>query len=289
VEAICLAADDMIAGKLSGHFPLTTWQSGSGRETDTNVNEVLANRAIQLLGGAIGSRDPIDPTRDVNLGQSLTCMFTTALHIAIVIELEETLVPSVTTLARALDRAALPSLARQLRVALARIDEAEGGLHEIAGGGGDGETSGSGAAPNPVSEPVSESDWRVMAAMVASETRRPFIPAPDGYADHASLDAVVAAMAAVRGLVITLLNIVDVLHARTPTSTQDRKASLEAMSMVCISILGMDQIVAAAASRGNREPHAIRPVIVTSVLNAIRTLGLACASLRRVVAATGRR
>jgi fumarate hydratase class II len=187
VAALSPAADDLVAGWLADHFPLTVWQSSSGRETDTNVNEVLANRAIQLLGGAIGSRLPIDPARDVNTGQSLNAMFTTSLHIATVLEVEEILVPSASTLARALDRAAMSSLAQRLRTALARIDEAEGGLHEIVSGNADD------------SPGMSEPDWRAIAASIALETGRPFVLARGDHADPGSLDAVVAAMAAVRG------------------------------------------------------------------------------------------
>ena len=278
VEAVRLAADDLIAGRLADHFPLAVWQSGSGRETDTNVNEVLANRAIQLLGGAIGSRIPIDPAVDVNMGQSLTGMFTTSLHIATVLELEETLMPSAVTLVRALDRSRVSSLTQRLRAALARIDEAEGGLHEVVSGGAY-DSSG-----------MSEPDWHAMAASIAGETGRPFILPPGGHADPASLDAVVAAMAAVRGLAVALLDISEPPNSRgSPDRVSGSRASLEAMSMICINVMGLDQIVSAAASRGNRTPRALRPIIVMSVLNAIRTVGQACLGVRRIIAPASRR
>jgi fumarate hydratase, class II len=260
------------------HFPLTVWQSGSGRETDTNVNEVLANRAIQLLGGAIGSCVPVDPARDVNLGQSLTGMFTTSLHIATVMELEETLVPAVAALVRALDRASMSSLARRLRAALARIDEAEGGLHEIVCGG---TRDGSG---------MSEPDWRAMAASIARETRRPFVLPPEGHADPGSFDAIVAAMSAVRGLAVSLLDIAEPQGRNNGRASPDRvsrdRAALEAMSMVCTHVIGLDQVVAGAGGRGNR---ALRPLVVVSVLNAIRTLGQACVSVCGIIAPAGRK
>jgi fumarate hydratase class II len=277
-EAIATAADDLIAGRLSDHFPLTVWQSGSGRETDTNVNEVLANRAIQLLGGAIGSRVPVDPTRDVNMGQSLTGMFTSSLHIATVMELEETLVPSVAALARALDRASMASLARRLRAALARIDEAEGGLHEIVSGG-------AGGGPG-----MSEPDWRAMAASIARETGRPFVLSPGGHGDSGSLDTIVAAMSAVTGLAVALLDIAEPPVPTRGRADPDRNSSgrtaLDAMAMVCIHVVGLDQVVANAGGRGNRAP---RPLVVASVLNAIRTLGQACVPVRGIVAAAGRK
>ena len=272
VDALSRAADDLIAGRLADHFPLTVWQSGSGRETDTNVNEVLANRAIQLLGGTIGSGVPIDPIKDVNTGQSLAGIFTTSLHIATVIELEETLVPSATTLVRALDRAAMSSLAQRLRSSLARIDEAEGGLHDIVTG-----DDHDGLA-------MSERDWRTMAAGIAHETGRPFVLPQGGGGDSGSLDAVVAAMAAVRGLAVALLDITEPHGRAGPDRVSASRASLEAMSMVCINVMGLDLTVAIAGSRGNRGPRALRPIIVLSVLNAIRTVGQACVAIRRIIA-----
>jgi fumarate hydratase, class II len=277
VDALSRAADDLIAGRLADHFPLTVWQSGSGRETDTNVNEVLANRAIQLLGGAIGSHVPIDPARDVNTGQSLTGMFTTSLHIATVLEIEETLVPSAATLVRALDRSGMSSLAQRLRGALARIDEAEGGLHEIVSGDLD---DGPGMA---------EPDWRAMASSIASETGRPFILPRSGDADPGSFDAIVATMATVRGLAVALLEIAEPHGRGNPERVSASHRSLEAMSAVCVNTMGLDLTVAIAGSRGNRGPRVLRPIIVLSVLNAIRNVGQACQAIRRIIVPTGRR
>jgi fumarate hydratase class II len=277
VDALSRAADDLIAGRLTDHFPLTVWQSGSGRETDTNVNEVLANRAIQLLGGAIGSRVPIDPARDVNTGQSLSGMFTTSLHIATVLEIEETLVPSAATLVRTLDRAGLSPLAQRLHAALARIDEAEGGLHEVVSGDVD---DGPG---------MSESDWRAMAASIASETGRPFILPRRNDAGYGSLDAILAAMATVRGLAVALLDITEPHGRGSPDRFSTGHGPLEAMSMVCVNVLGLDLTVAIAGSRGNRGPRVLRPIIVMSVLNAIRAVGQACQAIRRIIAPISRR
>jgi fumarate hydratase class II len=277
VDALSRAADDLIAGRLADHFPLSVWQSGSGRETDTNVNEVLANRAIQLLGGAIGTRVPIDPARDVNTGQSLTGMFTTSLHIAIVMEIEEALVPSAVALTRALDRAGMSALAQRCRVALARIDEAEGRLHEIVSGDID---DGPG---------MSESDWRAMAASIACETGRPFILPRCGDANSGSLDAIVAAMATVRGLAMALLDITEPHGFGDPGRVLASHRSLEAVSMVCVNVMGRDLTVAIAGGRGNRGPHVLRPIIVLSVLDAIRTVGQACRAIRRIIGATGPR
>ena len=250
--ALSRAADDLIAGRLADHFPLTVWQSGSGRETDTNVNEVLANRAIQLLGGTIGSRVPIDPESDLNAGQSLTAMFMTTLHIAIVMEFEETLMPSAATLVRALDRAAMASVAERLRAALARIDEAEGGLHVIVSENADD------------GQDMTEQDWRAVATAIARETGRPFVLAQSDDADFGSLDAVVAAMAAVRGLAVALLDITEPDGHGGAERGSASRSSLEATSMVCVNVLGLDLTVEFAACRGHRGPRALRPIVVMS-------------------------
>src|SRR5439155_9989166 len=102
-RAIIRAADETIAGKLDEHFPLYVWQTGSGTQSNMNVNEVLSNRAIQLLGGKIGSKEPVHPNDDVNLGQSSNDTFPTAMHIAAVLELEQHLLPHAEGLAVAIE------------------------------------------------------------------------------------------------------------------------------------------------------------------------------------------
>ena len=159
-EAIVRAADEAIAGTLDEHFPLYVWQTGSGTQSNMNVNEVLSNRAIQLLGGKIGSKSPVHPNDDVNLGQSSNDTFPTAMHIAAVLALEDHLVPRAQALATAIEakanewhdvvkigrthlQDAVPltvgqewsGYVHQLRNALADIRRAEGGLHELAAGG----------------------------------------------------------------------------------------------------------------------------------------------------------
>jgi fumarate hydratase class II len=202
------------------------------------------------------------------MGQTVTGMFMTSLHIATVLELEEVLVPPVAALTRAFDRAGRSAFARRLRGALARIDEAEEDLHEIAVGGSD-ELSG-----------MSKPDWHRMAATIVSETKRPFIAPPDGLAEAGSPGAVVGAMAAVRGLAITLLDISG--HLADLAQSAAVSASLEAMSMVCINVIGLDQVVAIARVRGSTSRRVLRPIVVMSVLNAVRTLGLACAPVTAI-------
>src|ERR1700731_4576594 len=159
-EAIVRAADEAITGRLDDHFPLYVWQTGSGTQTKMNVNEVLSNRAIQLLGGEIGSKSPVHPNDDVNMGQSSNDTFPTAMHIAAVLELEGHLLPHTEALAAAIEakadewrdvaktgrthlQDAVPltvgqewsGYAQQLRDALARIRASESGLFELAAGG----------------------------------------------------------------------------------------------------------------------------------------------------------
>jgi len=200
------------------------------------------------------------------------------LRIAMVMELEVTMVPLVTAFARVLDRSKQHSFAHRIRGALARIDEAEGGLHEIAGDDTD-----------PVAH-MTEQDRRIMAASISGETGRPFIITRDADKNDVALDAIVAAMAAVRGLAVTLFDIADlsagsVISSRRPPG----QASLEALSMACINVMGLDQIVAAACARGNRPPRTLRPIVVASILNAIRTLGQTCESARRALRAERRK
>src|SRR5262249_41356741 len=102
-DAIVRAADEAIAGELDAHFPLYVWQTGSGTQSNMNVNEVLSNRAIQLLGGEIGSKNPVHPNDDVNMGQSSNDTFPTAMHIAGVIELEQHLLPQAAALGAAIE------------------------------------------------------------------------------------------------------------------------------------------------------------------------------------------
>src|ERR1700691_2736360 len=208
-EAITRAADEAIAGKLDGHFPLYVWQTGSGTQSNMNVNEVLSNRAIQLLGGKIGSKSPVHPNDDVNLGQSSNDTFPTAMHIAAVLELEQRLLPQAEALAVAIEakanewhdiiktgrthlQDAVPvtvgqewsGYVQQIRDALERIRSSEAGLFELAVGGT--------AVGTGLNAPPDFS--RDMAAKIAELTGYPFVTAPNKFAAQGSLDAMVAAM-----------------------------------------------------------------------------------------------
>ena len=315
-DAIARAADEAIAGKLDDHFPLYVWQTGSGTQSNMNVNEVLSNRAIQLLGGRIGSKSPVHPNDDVNMGQSSNDTFPTAMHIAAVLELDEHLVPQAEALAAAIEakaktwsdvvkigrthlQDAVPltvgqewsGYAHQMRDALARLQAAKAGLFQLAAGGT--------AVGTGLNAPPHFS--REIASRIAELTRRPFVTAPNKFAAQGSLDAMVAAMAGLRGLAVALMKIANdmrwlasgprcglgelLLPENEPGSSimpgKINPTQCEAMVMVCIQVIGEDNAVAVAGSQGNFELNAMRPIIINNFLHSARVLGDACDTFRR--------
>jgi len=314
-DAIVRAADEAIAGKLDDHFPLYVWQTGSGTQSNMNVNEVLSNRAIQLLDGKIGSKEPVHPNDDVNMGQSSNDTFPTAMHIAAVLELEEHLLPQAEALATAIEAKANEWMdvvktgrthlmdavpltvgqewsgwAYQIRDALARIRQSEPGLFELAAGGT--------AVGTGLNAPPHFS--REIADKIALLTGYPFVTAPNKFAAQGSLDAMVAAMAAVRGLAVALMKVANdmrwlasgprcglgelLLPENEPGSSimpgKVNPTQQEAMVMVCIQVIGEDNAVAFAGSQGNFELNAMRPIIINNFLHSARILGDACEKLR---------
>jgi fumarate hydratase class II len=315
-DAVTRAADEAIAGKLDEHFPLYVWQTGSGTQSNMNVNEVLSNRAIQLLGGKIGSKSPVHPNDDVNMGQSSNDSFPTAMHIAAVLELKDHLLPHAKALADSIEakakewsdvvktgrthlQDAVPltvgqewsGYARQIRDALERIRVSEEGLYELAAGG---TAVGTGLnAPAGFSQEI--------ASKIAELTGHPFVTAPNKFAAQGSLDGMVAAMAALRGLAVALMKVANdmrwlasgprcglgelVLPENEPGSSimpgKVNPTQCEAMVMVCIQVIGEDNAVAFAGSQGNFELNAMRPVIINNFIHSARILGDACDKFRR--------
>jgi fumarate hydratase class II len=315
-EAIVRAADETIASKLDDHFPLYVWQTGSGTQSNMNVNEVLSNRAIQLLDGKIGSKEPVHPNDDVNMGQSSNDTFPTAMHVAAVMELREHLLPHTEALAAAIEAKAKEWMdvvktgrthlmdatpltvgqewsgwAHQIRDALGRICASEKGLFELAAGG---TAVGTGLNAPP-------HFGREIAEKIAELTGYPFVTAPNKFAAQGSLDAMVASMAAVRGLAVALMKIANdmrwlasgprcglgelLLPENEPGSSimpgKVNPTQQEAMVMVCIQVIGEDNAVAFAGSQGNFELNAMRPIIINNFLHSARILGDACEKLRR--------
>lgn len=314
-DAIVQAADEAIAGKLDEHFPLYVWQTGSGTQSNMNVNEVLSNRAIQLLGGTLGSQHPVGPNDDVNMGQSSNDTFPSAMHVATVIAIEEKLLPAVTRLVEVIEKKAdgwmdvvkigrthledaVPltvgqewhGWAGQIRACIAAIEESRTGLYDLAVGG---TAVGTGLnAPAGFSKDV--------AAKVAELTGKPFVTAPNKFTAQGSLDAMVRASAGLRGLAVALMKIANdmrwlasgprcgfgelKLPDNEPGSSimpgKVNPTQCEAMVMIAIQVLGNDSAVALAGSQGNFELNAMRPVIINNVLHSIRILADGCDRFR---------
>ncbi|WGD29575.1 class II fumarate hydratase [Ancylobacter sp. WKF20] len=314
-DAIIRAADETIAGALDDHYPLYVWQTGSGTQSNMNVNEVISNRAIQLLGGTLGSQKPIGPNDDVNMGQSSNDTFPTAMHIAAVEAIDAVLLPAVDALATTIERKAegwmdvvkigrthledaVPltvgqewhGWAGQIRAAMADIAASRAGLYELAVGG---TAVGTGLnAPAGFSAEV--------AAAIASLTGKPFVTAPNKFAAQGSLDAMVRAHAALRGLAVALMKIANdmrwlasgprcglgelILPSNEPGSSimpgKVNPTQCEAMVMIAIQVMGNDSAVAIAGSQGNFELNAMRPVIINNFLHSARILADGCGKFR---------
>ncbi len=314
-DLIATVADEVIAGALDGQFPLSVWQTGSGTQTNMNVNEVISNRAIQLAGGELGSKNPVHPNDDVNMGQSSNDTFPTAMHIATVLAFDSHLIPAVSALkeaiwARAREWVDVVKIGRthlqdatpltvgqewsgyatQLDDALLLIKASMQGLYRLAIGG---TAVGTGMnAPEGFGDKV--------AARLADLLQRPFVSAPNKFAALASLDAMVAASAALRSLAIVLMKIANdlrwlasgpraglnelVLPSNEPGSSimpgKVNPTQQEAMIMVCTLVIGEDTAVAFAGSQGNFELNVMRPVVIRNVLHGSRILGDACNQFR---------
>ena len=315
-ELIEKVADEVIAGQLDEHFPLYVWQTGSGTQSNMNVNEVISNRAIQLTGGELGSKRPVHPNDDVNMSQSSNDTFPTAMHIAAVQAVQERLLPSVDALRQAIaDKAAqwtgvvktgrthledaVPltvgqewsGYARQLSQAIGWVKASAAGLCELAAGG---TAVGTGLnAPPGFGEQIAE--------QIAALTGYPFVTAANKFAAQGGLDAMVNASAGLRGLAVPLMKIANdlrwlasgprcglselILPANEPGSSimpgKVNPTQCEAMVMVCIQVLSEDSAIAFAGSQGNFELNAMRPVIISNFLHSATILADACGKLRQ--------
>jgi fumarate hydratase class II len=310
-ELIIQVADEVIAGQLDNEFPLYVWQTGSGTQTNMNVNEVISNRAIQITGGILGTKDPIHPNDHVNMSQSSNDTFQTAMHIATVLEFSDHLIPNVVTLIDEMwDKAAqwvdIVKIGRthlqdatpltvgqewsgyvtQLKDSLELVESSMAGLYKLAAGG---TAVGTGLNALPDFGPN-------IAAEIARLTGHPFVTAPNKFAAQASLDAMVNASAALRTLAVSLMKIVNDIRwlgcgpragihelnlpANEPGSSimpgKVNPTQEEAMLMVCIQVIGNDNTVAIAGSQGNFELNTMRPIIIKNVLHSSRILGDAC-------------
>jgi fumarate hydratase, class II len=314
-QAIVAAADEVIAGKLDAEFPLYVWQTGSGTQSNMNLNEVIANRASQLLGGTLGSKHPVHPNDHVNMGQSSNDTFPTAMHIATLFAIRDHTLPSLGRLADALWAKAVQWVdvvkigrthlqdatpltvgqewsgwVSQLRAASQRLESSLEGVEELAVGG---TAVGTGLnAPDGFGQRMAQT----LSELAGLELRT----APNKFAAQGSLDAMVAVSAALRGVAVALMKIANDMRwlasgpraglhelrlpANEPGSSimpgKVNPTQQEAMVMVCLQVIGEDSIVATAGAQGNFELNAMRPIIVNNVLHSARILGDMCEKLR---------
>ena len=306
-HAIIHAAGEVASGALDDEFPLSMWQTGSGTQANMNVNEVIANRAIQLLGGRIGSKSPVHPNDDVNKAQSSNDSFPTAMHVATALAIQRQVRPAVVTLADTIEHKssewmdvvkigrthlmdAVPltvgqewsGWAAQLRSALAALDRNCTALFELAAGG---TAVGTGTnAPSGFS--------RAIAARISELTGLPFRSAPNKFASLGGLDASAATMAGLRGIAIALIKIANDLRwlgsgprcgigeVRLPenepgSSIMPGKINpsiAEAFNMICHSVLGSQQAVNFSSMAGQLELNVMMPNIDLELTRSIDIL-----------------
>jgi fumarate hydratase, class II len=314
-RAIIRAAEETIAGKLDEHFPLYVWQTGSGTQSNMNVNEVLSNRAIQLLGGELGTQHPVGPNDDVNMGQSSNDSFPTAMHIAAVSLLDDRLIPELDKLAKVIEQKAKSWMdvvkigrthledavplsvgqewsgwAAQLRACIREVERSREGLYELALGG---TAVGTGLnAPKGFSQDV--------ASKIAELTGKPFVTAPNKFMAQGSLDAMVRASAALRGVAVALMKIANDMRwlasgprcgfAELKLPDNEPGSSImpgkvnptqcEAIVMIAIQVIGNDTAIALAGSQGNFELNAMRPIIINNFLHSATILADGCEKFR---------
>ncbi|XP_055380362.1 fumarate hydratase, mitochondrial-like isoform X1 [Condylostylus longicornis] len=312
-DAISKAADDVISGRLydEGHFPLVIWQTGSGTQSNMNVNEVISNRAIELLGGKLGSKDPVHPNDHVNKSQSSNDTFPTAIHISVAMELNNNLKPAITILRDALKAKsdefkdiikigrthtmdAVPltlgqefsGYSQQLTNALARIDAALPRVYELALGGtavGTGLNTRKGFAEK-------------CAKRISELTNLPFVTAPNKFEALAARDAMVEVHGCLNTIATSLMKIANdirflgsgprcglgelMLPENEPGSSimpgKVNPTQCESMTMLCAQVMGNQVAVTIGGSNGHFELNVFKPLVVSNVLRSIRLLSDGC-------------
>ncbi len=308
---IVQAAGEVIAGQLDDHFPLHVWQTGSGSQSNMNVNEVIANRAIELAGGVLGSKAPIHPNDHVNMSQSTNDVFPAAMHLAAATALHERLIPQVRKLRAALDEKAggwmdLVKLGRthlmdavpltlgqefsgyvgMLDDNLERLRAVLPGLYRLALGGT--------AVGTGLNAP--KGFGALAVKYLADFTGLPCVPAPNKFALMAAHDALVLASAVLKTLAVSLYKIANDLRllgsgpraglhelelpANEPGSTimpgKVNPTQCEALAMVAVQVMGYDAAVAFAGAGGYLELNVYKPLIIFNVLQSIKLLADAC-------------
>ena len=319
VDLIVRATDEVIDGRLDEHFPLFVWQTGSGTQTNMNVNEVISNRPIEMAGGVVGSKKPIHPNDHVNRGQSSNDTFPTAMHIAAAEEVVHQLLPAVDQLsgtlhAKATEFEDIVKIGRthlqdatpltlgqevsgwvaQIDLATAAIEAAMPPVYELALGG---TAVGTGLNTHP--------EYALRSAKhIAMLTGLPFKTAPNKFAALAGHEPLVALHGAIKTLAVALMKVANdvrwlasgprsglgeiVIPENEPGSSimpgKVNPTQSEAMTMVCAQVMGNDVAVTIGGASGNFELNVFKPLIIHNVLQSVRLLADACTNFNRFCA-----
>ncbi len=306
-EAIIVAAQEVIDGRLDDHFPLVVWQTGSGTQSNMNANEVISNRAIEMLGGVMGSKAPVHPNDHVNMSQSSNDSFPTAMHIACAEEIVRRLLPALRHLHRALDEKAkvwegivkigrthtqdatpltlgqeFSGYAQQVGNGIARIESTLPGLMELAQGGT--------AVGTGLNAPVGFAGQ--VAARIAAITGLPFTSAPNKFEALAAHDAMVFSHGAINTVAASLFKIANdirflgsgpraglgelALPENEPGSSimpgKVNPTQCEAMTQLCVQIFGNHAALTFAGSQGHFELNVYNPVMAYNFLQSVRLM-----------------
>ena len=312
-NAIVKAASEVISGKLNEHFPLSVWQTGSGTQSNMNANEVVSNRAIEILGGVIGSKEPVHPNDHCNLGQSSNDTFPTAMHIAAVEEIQHGLLPALKLLGNELrsksrDFAALVKIGRthlqdatpltlgqefsgysmQIENGVRRLESVLPSLYQLAQGG---------TAVGTGLNSLKGFDTQ-FAERVAEITKFPFVTAPNKFEALAANDAIVEASGALNTVAVSLMKIANdirflgsgprcgigeiSLPENEPGSSimpgKVNPTQCEALTMVAAQVMGNHMTISVAGSNGHFELNVFKPVMIYNLLQSVRLLADSCQS-----------
>ena len=312
-NAIIIAAQEVIDGKLDEHFPLVVWQTGSGTQSNMNANEVIANRAIEILGGKIGSKDPVHPNDHCNMGQSSNDTFPTAMHISVAVTAHSLLIPNLKTLHKSLNNKAqsfdhiikigrthtqdatpltlgqeFSGYAYQVEQGIKRIENALHNIYALAQGG-----TAVGTGLN------TEKGWDVaIANNISKITNLPFFTAPNKFEALAAHDAIVELSGALKTVAASIFKIANdirflgsgprsglgelSLPENEPGSSimpgKVNPTQAEAITQVCVQVIGNDTAIGFAGSQGHFELNVFKPLMAYNILQSMQLLGDAAAS-----------